>query len=82
MKAVGSRILVKETSTTTEKLKVGSFEVPVTDYEKVEILSVGEEIKSLQEGDIALIYPGTGKEFMYDGQKYRVISINEVIVVI
>jgi co-chaperonin GroES (HSP10) len=82
MKAVGSRILVKEASTTTEKLKVGNFEVPVTDYEKVEILSVGEEIKSLQEGDIALIYPGAGKEFMYDGQKYRVISINEVIVVI
>ena len=82
MKAVGSRILIMAASETTEKLKVGSFEVPVTDYEKVKILSVGEEIKSLHEGDVALIYPGAGKEFTHEGQKYRVISINEVIVVI
>lgn len=81
MKAVGNRLLVK-TSDSVEKIKAGSFEVPVTDYEKVEVLSVGEDVKGVKEGDTALIYPGAGKIFMYNGQKYSVISISEVIVVI
>ena len=81
MKAVGSKILVKP-SKSEEKLKYGNFEVTVSDYETVEILSVGEEIKSVHEGDVVLIYPNAGKSFMLDGQNYRVISINEIIVVI
>lgn len=82
MKAVGSRILVKESAEPVEKIKAGSFEVPVTDYKKVEVLSVGEEIKGVKEGDIALIYPGSGKKFRFGDQEYSVISINEIIVIL
>jgi len=80
MKAIGSRILVENISS-GEKIKYGNFEVPQSDYETVKILSVGEEIKSIHEGETALIYPGAGKNFIYEGKNYRVISINEVIVV-
>lgn len=81
MKAVDTRILVQSEGTNVKE-KIGGFEVPITDYETVKILSVGEKIESVKKGDMALIYPGAGKEFMKDGQKYKVISINEIIVIL
>lgn len=81
MKAVDTRILVQKKGT-QEKEKFGTFEVNVTEYETVEIISVGEKIESVKAGDTALIYPGAGHEFMKDGQKYKVISLNEIIVIL
>lgn len=81
MKAVDTRILVQEKGDVVKE-KFGNFEMPVTDYMTVEILSVGEKIESVHPGDTALVYPGAGKEFLKDGKKYRVISINEIIVIL
>ena len=81
MKAIDSKILVQAEGT-TEKQKIGSFEMPVTEYEVVKVLSVGEKLENIVVGDTALIYPGAGKEFTRDGQKYRVITVNEIIVIL
>jgi co-chaperonin GroES (HSP10) len=81
MKAIDTRILVQKKGT-MEKEKIGNFEMPITEYETVEVLSVGEKIESVKPGDTALIYPGAGKEFMKDGQKFKVISVNEIIVIL
>lgn len=81
MKAIDTKILVQVDST-TEKQKIGSFEMPVTEYEVAKVLSVGEKLENIEPGDTALIYTGAGKEFTRDGQKYRVITINEIIVIL
>jgi len=81
MKAINNGILVQDDGL-KEKEKFGNFEMPVTDYETVKVLSVGEKITEVKEGDTALIYPGSGKTFTKDGQKYRLINVSEIIVIL
>ena len=83
MKVIQSKVLVivdKDTMTQ----KIGNFSVPVSDYEKAKVVEVGEEVGSdvLKSGDTVLIYPNTGKQFTHDGTEYRVITLNEIIVVL
>lgn len=51
---------------------------------KAEVIGVGEEVSEgvLKPGDTILIYPNTGKSFTQDGTEYRVITLNEIIVVL
>ena len=54
MKAIGSKILVKEVEQEVLQEKIGNLTVPVgNDKEKMlcEVLSVGEEVKGLKPGD-------------------------------
>lgn len=81
MKVIQSKVLVivdKDTMTQ----KIGNFSVPVSDYEKAKVVGVGEEVGELKPDDIILIYPNSGKPFTHEGIEYRVITLNEIIVVL
>lgn len=81
MKVIQSKVLVivdKDTMTQ----KIGNFSVPVSDYEKAKVVGVGEEVGELKPDDIILIYPNSGKSFTHEGVEYRVITLNEIIVVL
>jgi co-chaperonin GroES (HSP10) len=87
MKAIGVRILLKveKKCDNTCMEKIGEFSVPVDPkmaYWQGEVLSVGSEVTEVKEGDKVLIYPEAGKEFVKDGEIYRVITTSEVIVVL
>lgn len=81
MKVIQSKVLVivdKDMMTQ----KIGNFSVPVSDYEKAKVVGVGEEVGELKPDDIILIYPNSGKSFTHEGIEYRVITLNEIIVVL
>lgn len=81
MKVIQSKVLVivdKDTMTQ----KIGNFSVPVSDYEKAKVVGVGEEVGELKPDDVILIYPNSGKSFTHEGIEYRVITLNEIIVVL
>lgn len=86
MKAIDSKILVKEEKqqdlALTERL--GGFQIPVGagEFGVYKVLSVGEKVTSLKEGDVVYTYQNPGKEFKHEGKTYRVISIPDIIVVL
>ena len=80
MKVIQSKVLV----IVDKKDTIGNFVVPASECEKAEVIGVGEEVSEgvLKPGDTILIYPNTGKSFTQDGTEYRVITLNEIIVVL
>lgn len=87
MKVIGNKILIKLKKSDELVEKVGTFTVPVGagEYEVATVLGIGEELRSkneIKEGDTIYIYIGSGKEFTREGEKYRVITPNEVIVIV
>lgn len=87
MKVIGSKILLRVRKNDEVVEKIGNFVVPTGagEYEVAEVLGVGKEIEEKGEikvGDTVYIYLGAGKDFTSEGQKYRVIAPNEVIVVL
>jgi co-chaperonin GroES (HSP10) len=83
MKAVDSRVLVEVLKGGPTE-KIGTFELPTdpSGIEKGKVISVGSKVVDVQEGDEVYMYQGAGKEFIQDGKKYRVVSLNEIIVVL
>lgn len=85
MKAIDSKILVKEVKGEELQERIGNLVVPVgssTDKMLCEVLSVGEKIDSLKPGDRVLAYSGAGHEFKQEGETYRVIAISDILVVL
>lgn len=85
MKAIDSKILVKEIKQEELQEKIGDLIVPVgstKDKMLFEVLSVGEKVDSLKEGDKVLTYYDPGHKFKQDGNEYRVISISDILVVL
>lgn len=84
MRVIQSKVLVMVDKKDTMTQKIGNFVVPASEYEKAEVIGVGEEVSEgvLKPGDTILIYPNTGKSFTQDGTEYRVITLNEIIVVL
>jgi co-chaperonin GroES (HSP10) len=86
MKAISSRILVVEEKQQDTKLteKLNGFEVPIGagEFETYRVISVGEEVNSVKEGDIVLTYLNPGHKFSYSGVDYKVISITDILVVL
>ena len=84
MKVIGSKVLVQVKKEETCTQMIGNFKLPENNsYETATILGIGEEVKSpIKEGDSILIYPGSGKEIEIEGNKYRVITLNEIIIVL
>jgi len=84
MKVIDSKILIRVKKGDAATERFGGFEVPVGagEFEIGEVLSVGEKVVGLAEGDTIYFYKGSGKEFTHEGQKYRVITIPEVIVIL
>ena len=82
MKVIDSKILLKVKKGMTQK--IGSLEIPVDakEYEIGEVLSVGEKVDGIKEGDTIYFYSGAGKNFTHEGESYRVIVNSEVIVVL
>ena len=86
MKAIESKILVVKENQQDEKLteKLGGFEVPVGagEFETYRVVSVGEKIDSLKEGDVIFTYINPGHRISYEGIEYKVISITVVLAVL
>lgn len=85
MKAIDSKILVKEVKQEELQEKIGDLIVPVgstKDKMLFEVISVGEKVDSLKEGDRVLTYYDPGHKFKQDGNEYRVISISDILVVL
>jgi len=84
MKVLDSRILIQVNKKACTQ-KIGDFEVAVGagKFEVAQVLAVGPKLEGdIKEGDTVYIYTGSGKEFTHEGQIYRVIASNEVIVVL
>lgn len=84
MKVIKSNVLCKEIKSDSPVTKVGGFVIPEDqkEYMKAEVICVGEEVSGLSAGDNIYVYPKAGKEIEINGEKYRVINISEVIVVL
>ena len=84
MKTIDSKILVKEINKNEELVeKMGNFVIPgSTDYDEVEVVSVGEKVEGVKTGDRILTYHGAGHSFRRDNTDYRVISIPDVLVIL
>ena len=78
MKTIDSKILVKkveEDGVEDYTEKVGNLVIPNRNKqtEKYEVISVGEKITSLKEGDVVVTVPNPGTIVKHDGVDYRVI---------
>lgn len=86
MKVIGEKVLVKVDKPTGCTQKMGGLEIPVGpgagEYEIAHVIGVGEGVNSVKEGDTLYIYYGSGKEFSHENEKYRTITLSEIIAVI
>lgn len=87
MKVIQSKILCKVEENSSPTTKIGVLSIPNNDYEIAKVISIGDEVNSkdnpdrIKEGDTIYIYSGAGKVINVDGEKYRVININEIILI-
>ena len=83
MKVLDSKILIKSKRDGLVE-KIGGFEVPVGagEYAVAEVVAVGDKIENVNAGDTVYYYQNAGKELTIDGEKYRVITSSEVLVVL
>ena len=83
MKVLDSKILIKSKRDGLVE-KIGGFEVPVGagEYAVAEVVAVGDKIENVKAGDTIYYYQNAGKELTIDGEKYRVITSSEVLVVL
>lgn len=86
MKVIDSKVLVQVEKDNACTQKVGSLSVPVGagEFEVATVLGLGEKVdpEVLKEGDKIYIYTGSGKKFTHEMKEYRVITLNEIIVVL
>lgn len=84
MKVLDSRVMLQVEKSCTQK--IGDIEIPVGvgEYEKATVTAVGPDIKEehLTVGDVVYIYPNAGKKVNIDGVEYRVVTTNEIIVIL
>lgn len=84
MKVIDSKVLVQVEKGSTCTQKMGSLEVPVGagEFEVAKVIGVGSKVEEISVGDTLYIYTGSGKKFTHEMAEYRVITLNEVIVVL
>lgn len=86
MKVIDSKVLIQVEKESVYTQKVGSLSVPVGtgEFEIAKVIGTGEKVNPeiLKEGDKIYIYPESGKRFTHEMQEYRVITLNEIIVVL
>lgn len=83
MKVLDSRVALQVDKTCTQK--IGDIEIPVGagEYERARVVSVGPEIQDqIKEGDVVYIYPNAGKKFSIEGTEFRLVTSNEIIVIL
>lgn len=87
MKVLKDRVLVSVQETETMKKTASGLTIPV-DYldngnlEKATVINVGRGVEDLEEGDEVFLYKGAGKEFKIDGEKFRTVTIADIVVVL
>ena len=87
MKVLKDRVLVSVKETETMKKTKSGLTVPVTamdngDLERAVVINVGKGVEDLEEGDEVFLYKGAGKEFKVEGEKFRTITIADIVVVL
>lgn len=86
MKVLGSKLLVKVEKSGGVTQKIGNLTIPASnkDYETATVLDVGKELEeeSVKAGDKVYIYFGSGKSFFHEGEEFRAITVNDIIVVL
>ena len=84
MKVLDTRVLIKIEATDEPITKIGSIELKTTkEFETATVIEVGEKVsENLHKDDKVLVYPGAGKEITVKGEKFRVISSSEIIVIL
>ncbi len=87
MKVLKDRVLVSIIETETMKKTKSGLTIPVDyldngDLEKAIVVNVGKGVEDLEEGDEVFLYKGAGKEFKIDGEKFRTVTIADIVVVL
>ena len=87
MKVLKDRVLVSIIETETMKKTKSGLTIPVDyldngDLEKAIVINVGKGVEDLEEGDEVFLYKGAGKEFKIDGEKFRTVTIADIVVVL
>lgn len=87
MKVLGTKLLLKVEKSEGAAQKIGNLVIPVgndKDYETAEVIEVGKDLKDeeVSKGDKVYIYPQAGKVIYREGVEYRVITVNDIIVVL
>ncbi len=86
MRAVGINLVVKPKKVGTEKTK-GGLILSEKDREDIRyregvIVSVGDQIKGLNDGDVIYYDKHSGNTIEYEKEMYRVIKMQDVVVVL
>ena len=84
MNVLESKILIKPKDDEAKE-KIGSFEVPVGagEYCVAEVVSIGPKVEGrIEPGNTIYYYPNAGKQLTIKGEKFRVITTSEVLVVL
>jgi len=85
MLVLESKILLKVKRGEEATEKFGGFEVPVGagEYSVGTVVSIGPKVEgNIKEGDTVYYYLNAGKEITIEGEKYRVVSSAEILVVL
>ncbi len=87
LKVIGEKVLIKvEKNTEQCTQKIGTLSIPVgpsaQEYEIAEVIGVGDKVENVKPGEKMYIYFGSGKKFVHSGEEYRVITLNEIIVIL
>ena len=86
MKAIGRNLIIKKTKEGTTKTKGGLLlaETHRDDirYVKAKVVSIGEEIKGIDEGSEIFYDRHAGHKIEIDKQPYHVIKAQDVVVVL
>ena len=87
MKVLKDRVLVSVIETEATKKTKSGLSIPVSyldngDLEKAIVIYVGNGVEDLEKGDEVFLYKGAGKEFKIDGEKYRTVTVSDIVVVL
>ena len=85
MHVLDSKILVAKEEQQEEAVeKIGGFVIPSGNksYDVYKVVSVGDKIESLKEGEVIYTYPNPGTELKLAEGTYRVISLPDILVVL
>lgn len=85
MKAYNFNILVEKVKKDVAEQKIGNFVITgekEDDYDKCEVISVGNKVVGIEEGNMLLIRPGAGHNVKIGDSEYTVIIDSDVLVIL
>jgi|TARA_R100001377_G_C3112258_1_gene83021 co-chaperonin GroES (HSP10) len=86
MKAIGNNIIIKAENITTDKTKGGLIIIEKDRedirYKKATVFSISDDIKGLKKDDIIYYDKHAGHGVEFDKEKFTVIKLQDVVVVL